>query len=82
MARVYKARGKVVCSDYDTREGLAAKGVNPLVVKHLFKGRRLTIVLTMAYFMATLPWNESIPISQICRVKKIKARILGACATV
>merc|ERR1712087_888594 len=73
MARIDKARGKVVCSDYDTREGLAATGVNPFVVKHLFKGRRSAI--NIEYFLATLPWNGSIPISEICRVKKIKARI-------
>jgi len=82
MARVDKARGKDVCSDSDTREGLAATGVNPFVVKHLFKGRKSTIVRNIEYFVATLPWNGFIPISEICRVKKIKARILGACATV
>lgn len=82
MARVYMARGEVVCSDYNAWEGLAATGVNSFVVKHLFKGRRSTIVAIIAYFMTILPWNWSIPILQICRVKKIKARILGACATV
>jgi len=80
MARVDKAGGKDVCSVYGTREGLAATGVNPFVVKHLSKGRRST--KNIEYFVATLPWNGSIPISKICRVKKIKARILGACATV
>ena len=82
MARVEVARGNNVCSVYDIREGLTAFGVNPLVVKHLFKGRTSTVAPTTACFMATLPWNRSIPISQVCRVKNIKARILGACATV
>lgn len=38
MARVYRTRGSVVCSDYDNREELAALGVNSFVVKHLSKG--------------------------------------------
>jgi len=82
MARVEVARGNNVCPVYDIREELAAFGVNPLVVKHLFQGRTSTVAPTTACFMATLPWNRSIPISQVCRVKDIKARILGACATV
>jgi len=57
MARVYRTRGSVVCPDYDNREELAALEVNSLVVKHLFKGRRSTISLNMAYFMTTLSWN-------------------------
>ena len=76
------ARGKIVCSEYDIWERLAASEVNSFVVKHLSKGRRFTISSNIAYFMATLPWNWFIPILQICRVKKIKARILDACATV
>ena len=82
MARVYKARGNVVCSEYDTWERLAASEVNLSVVKHLSKGRRSTILFNIAYFTATLLWNWPIPILQICRVNKMKARILGACATV
>jgi hypothetical protein len=57
MARVYKTRGSVVCSDYDNREGLAALEVNSFVVKHLFKGRRSTIFPNMVYFITTLLWN-------------------------
>ncbi|MGL5134430.1 MAG: cbb3-type cytochrome c oxidase subunit I [Planktothrix sp.] len=83
MARVGMARGKIVCSSYDIREGLAAFGVNSLVVKHLFKGKTSTIVHhAVVCFMVNMPWNRFIPISQVCRVKKIKARILGACATI
>ena len=81
MARVYKARRKVVCSELDSRERLAAYWVNQYVVKHLSKGRKSSIFLNIAYFMASLPLNRFIPISQICRVKKIKTRILGTCAT-
>jgi hypothetical protein len=82
MARVYKARGNIVCSEYNNWERLAASEVNSFVVKHLSKGRRYTILPNIAHFIATLLWNLSIPILQICRVKKMKARILGACATV
>ena len=82
MARVYMARGKAVCSDYDARERLAASGVNSFVVKHLSKGKKSTILTNIVYFITILLWNRSIPILQICRVKNIKARVLGACATV
>lgn len=82
MARVGVACGKIVCSGFDIWEGLAAFGVNLLVVKHLFKGKTSTIVPAIACIMVNIPWYRSIPIPQICRVKNIKARILGACATV
>lgn len=84
MARVEKAQRIRVCLNVDSWEGLAALlGVNPLVVKHLFNGRK-SIVVTAAniYLTTILLLNRSIPISLVCKVKKIKARILGPCATV
>jgi len=82
MARVYMARGKAVCSDYDAWERLTASEVNLFVGKHLSKGKKSTILPNIGYFITSLLWNRSIPILQICRVKNIKARLLGACATV
>ena len=82
MVRVNMAYGKAVCLELNTWEGLTASRANFYVVKHLLKGKKLTIVFTITYFMATIPQNWSIPISQICRVKNIKARISGACAAV
>ena len=57
MARVGIARGNNVCSVYDIREGLVVFGVNPLVIKHLFKGKKSTIESPIEYFLATLPRN-------------------------
>ena len=83
MARVEKARKNRVCLNYDSREGLAASSVvNTLVVKHLFNGRQSLVVHHTRYLTTTLLLNRSIPIPKVCRVKKIKARILGPCATV
>jgi hypothetical protein len=82
MARVGKAHGNIVCPDFDIREELAAFGVNPYVVKHSFKGRKSTKFYNLVCFVISISWNRYIPISQVRRVKKMKARILGACATI
>ena len=81
MARVYRTRGKFVCSVYDIWVGLVVLKVNIFVVKHLFKGRKSIVAFSIVYFMV-LSWNWFITISQIRRVNKMKAKILGACATV
>ena len=82
MARVKKARKNKTCLQFGLREGLAATfGVNSVVVKHLFNGRKSDVSSTL-HLTATMLLNRSIPISQDCRVKKIKTRILGSCATV
>ena len=76
MVRVKKTRKNKACLNFGLRERLAASfRVNLLVVKHLFKGRK-------SYLTTTLLLNRSIPISQTCRVKKMKTRLLGPCATV
>jgi Cytochrome C and Quinol oxidase polypeptide I len=83
MARVEKAREKDVFLKIDTWKELAASfGVNSLVVKHLFKGKNSTTSLNVACLTITLLLNRSIPIPQVCRVNKIKTRILGSCVTV
>ena len=83
MARVKKARKNKACLNLGLREGLAASfGVNLLVVKHLFKGRKSYITPIILYLTTILLLNRSIPISQTCRVKKMKTRLLGPCATV
>ena len=83
MARVKKARKNKACLNFSLREGLAASfGVNPLVVKHLFKGRKSSTTPIVLYLTTILLLNRSIPISQTCRVKKIKTGVLGPCATV
>lgn len=83
MARVEKAQKIRVCLNFDSGEELAALfGVNPLVVKHSLNGRKSTLVATIVYLTTLLLLNRSIPISLVCRVKKIKARILGPCAIV
>jgi hypothetical protein len=83
MARVKKTRKNKVCLNSDLREGLAALfGVNPWVVKHLFKGRKSDVTLFAFSLTTTLLLNRSIPISQVCRVKKMKTRVLGSCVTV
>lgn len=83
MARVKKARKNKACLNLGLREGLAASfGVNLLVVKQLFKGRKSYITPIILYLTTILLLNRSIPISQTCRVKKIKTRLLGPCATV
>ena len=83
MARVKKARKNKVCLNLDLREGLAALfGVNSKVVKHLFKGRKSGVLPSTFCLTATLLLNRSIPISQVCRVKKMKTKVLGSCATV
>jgi group II intron reverse transcriptase/maturase len=83
MARVKKARKNKACLNLGLREGLAASfGVNILVVKHLFKGRKSCITRIILYLTTILLLNRSIPISQTCRVKKMKTRLLGPDATV
>jgi hypothetical protein len=83
MARVEKAQRIKVCLSSDSGEGLAALfGVNPLVVKHLFNGRKSILVAAIIHLTTILLLNRSILISFVWRVKKIKARILGPCATV
>lgn len=83
MVRVKKARKNKACLNFGLREGLAASfGVNPLVVKHLFKGKKSSTTLIVLYLTTILLLNRCIPISQVCRVKKIKTRISGPCATV
>lgn len=82
MARVKKARKNKACLNLGLREGPAASfGVNPLVVKHLFKGRKSFITPIILYLTTTILLNRFIPISQTCRVKKMKTRLLGSCAT-
>jgi len=72
-----------VCLNLDLREGLAALfEVNSWVVKHLFKGKKSNAVPFAFSLTTTLLLNRSIPISQVCRVKKMKTRVLGSCATV
>ena len=39
-------------------------------------------MVIVLYLTTNLLLNRSIPISQICRVKKMKTRVLGPCATV
>ena len=83
MARVEKAQRIGFCLNVESREGLAALfGVNPLVVKHQLNGRKPKLGHTSLYLTTTLLLNGSIPISLVCRVKKMNARILGPCATV
>ena len=83
MARVKKARKNKACLNFSLREGLAALfEVNPLVVEHLFKGRKSGTTPIVLYLTTRLLLNRSIPISQTCRVKKIKTRVLSLCATV
>lgn len=83
MARVKKARKNKVCLNLGLREGLAALfEVNSWVVKHLFKGKKSDAMLFAFSLTTTLLLNRSIPISQVCRVKKMKTRVLGSCATV
>lgn len=78
MARVKKARKNKACLNLGLREGLAALfGVNPLVVKHQSNGRKSNTLSTVSCLTAPLLLNRSIPISQVCRVKKIKTRVLG-----
>lgn len=83
MARVEKAQRTRVCLSSDSGEGLAALfGVNPLVVKHLFNGRKSILVAAIIHLTTILLLNRFIPISFVWRVKKIKTRIPGPCATV
>jgi len=82
MVRVKKARKNKACLNFGLREGLAAFRVNFLVAKHLFKGRKSSTTPIVLYLTTTLLLNRSIPISQTCRVKKIKTRVLGSCETV
>ena len=83
MARVKKARKNKVCLHLDLREGLAALfEVNSWVVKHLFKGKKSDAMPFAFSLTTTLLLNRSIPISQVCRVKKMKTRVSGSCATV
>ena len=83
MARVKKARKNKACLKFGLREGLAAlSGVNPLVVKQLFKGRKSSTTPIVLYLTTILLLKRSIPISQTCRVKEMKTRALGPCATV
>ena len=83
MARVKKARKNKVCLHLDLREGLAALfEVNSWVVKHLFKGKKSDAMPFAFSLTTTLLLNRSIPISRVCRVKKMKTRVLGSCATV
>jgi len=83
MARVKKARKNKVCLNLDLREGLAALfEVNSWVVKHLFKGRKSDVIFLTFSLTTTLLLNRPIPISQVWRVKKMKTRVLGSCATV
>lgn len=83
MARVKKARKNKACLNLGLREGLTASfGVNLLVVKHLSKGRKSYITFIILYLTTALLLNRSIPISQTCRVIKMKTRLLGPCATV
>ena len=83
MARVKKARKNKVCLNLDLREGLAALfEVNSWVVKHLFKGKKSDVILLTFSLTTTLLLNRPIPIPQVWRVKKMKTRVLGSCATV
>jgi hypothetical protein len=83
MARVEKAQRIGVCLSFDSGEGLAALfEVNPLVVKHLFNGRKSVLAAAIIHLTTILLLNRFIPISFVWRVKKIKTRILGPCATV
>lgn len=83
MARVKKARKNKVCLSLDLREGLAALfEVNSWVVKHLFKGKKSDVIFLTFSLTTTLLLNRPIPISQVWRVKKMKTRVLGSCATV
>jgi group II intron reverse transcriptase/maturase len=83
MARVKKAQKDKACLNFGLREGLAASfGVNPLVVKHLFKGKKSSTSPSVLYLTTSLLLKRFIPISQTCRVKKMKTRVLGPCATV
>ena len=83
MAHVEKAQRIGVCLNFDSKEGLAALfGVNLLVVKHLFNRRKSILITTIICLTTILLLNTSISISLVCRVKKIKARILGSWATV
>jgi group II intron reverse transcriptase/maturase len=52
------------------------------VAKRGRNGRRTTESTMLGYFMASLLWNCSSPSSDYYRVKKMKARTMGSCATV
>jgi hypothetical protein len=74
MARVEKAQKIRVCLNFDSGEGLAAlHRDNSLVVKHLLNGRKSTLVTAIVYLITFLLLNRYIPISLVCRVKKMKA---------
>ena len=83
MVRVKKARKNKACLKLGLREKLAVLfGVNLLAVKHLFKEKKLGITSIVSYLIIILLLNRFISISQTCRVKKIKTRLLGSCVTV
>jgi len=82
MVRVEKARKNEVCLNFDFWKGLTASRVNLLVAKHLFKGRKSTTPHNVVCLISNILLNRSIPIPQVCWVKKIKTEVLGSCATV
>lgn len=91
MARVNKAWKKIICLGKDTRERQSAVvrmltkirfTVKNTVVKQMSNGRKLTDVHLLGNLSDTILARKFSSISQVCRDKKIKSRILGPCATV
>ena len=60
MARVYVAHKKDVCLVLNTWEKLAALGINPTVVKHLFNGKSsaafISISISRSYYTTGLSY--------------------------
>jgi group II intron reverse transcriptase/maturase len=83
MARVNVASGKkCLWFNHSEKDSLLFRNSNRTVAKQEFKGQNPigTPVLTKLSPSIVVTWIS--PISTVCRVKKIKVRVAGSCATV